>query len=102
MPDMMEHARGIAHQIAASRDRVRVLTNHWPTDGSHREQLLRDIFAERLPSQCRVETGFVVTSTQQSRQVDVLIVDTRKPVVSRSSDGTVFVTPDSVLAMIEV
>jgi hypothetical protein len=102
MPDMMKHAQGIAAQIAGTRDQVRALTDHWSTDGAHREQLLRQILRERLPMRCRVESGFVVTASAKSRQIDILVVDSNKPVVSRSADGTVFVTPDAVLAMIEV
>jgi hypothetical protein len=102
MPDMMAHARGIAQQIASIRDKARTLTSHWPTDGAHREEILRELLRERLPSRCRVESGFVITQAEQSRQIDILIIDSHKPIVARGADGTVFVTPDSVLGMAEV
>jgi hypothetical protein len=102
VPDMLEHAREIYRQIFASQDAVRNLTNHWATDGAHREELLRQIIRDRLPETCRVDSGFVVTPTTVSRQVDILITDRRRPVVQKSADGTAVVTPDAVLAMIEV
>ena len=102
MPDLMAHAKGIARQIAAVRDEARTLTSHWPTDGAHREEVLRRLLRERLPARWRVETGFVITASEESRQVDILIIDSHKPVVSRTADGAVIVTPDSVVGMAEV
>jgi hypothetical protein len=102
MPNFIEHARSLAQQIAAEKDRVRNLTRHWPTDGAHKEEILRAILTERLPARFRIENGFVVTADAESSQIDIMIVDSERPVVSRDANGTVYVTPDAVRAIIEV
>jgi hypothetical protein len=102
MPDMMGLAEGIAEQIVAREDLVSRLTKHGPSVGSHREEVLRDLLRERLPKDLQVETGFVLTHGKASPQVDILIVDSNRPVLARGADGVVFVTPDCVRGMIEV
>jgi len=102
MPDYTEHARQISQLIQASRDKVRALSQHWPTDGAHREEVLRTILRERLPARFSVEKGFVVAPEGTSGQIDILIVDRDKPLVGRGAAGEVFATPDAVFAVIEV
>lgn len=101
-PDYEELARDIARALFAGANTVRRLTRHWPTDGGHREALLREMIATRLPPRFKPDTGFVVTPSVQSRQVDILITDSEKPVPSRAANGPVFVTPDAARALIEV
>jgi hypothetical protein len=101
-PDYEALAIDLGQQLLGGSDTVRHLTRHWPSDGAHREGLLRDVIAKRLPTRFQVETGFVLTSSCQSRQIDILIRDSHRPLLQRSADGAVFITPDVAAGIIEV
>ena len=95
--------RSLTAEVAALKDRVRYLIEgaHWQTDGEWKESVIRQVLRRHLPQSVSVGRGFVVTATATSRQIDVLIVDSSKPVLFRDGD-LVFVTPDAVLGVIEV
>ena len=101
-PNFLEHARELAQEIEAAKNRVRNLSRHWATDGAHKESYLRDVLNARLPARYRAASGFIVTSETQSSQIDILVVDTERPTVGRDAAGNIFVTPDAVSAVIEV
>ncbi len=95
--------RSLTAEVDALKDRVRYLIEdaHWQTDGEWKESVIRQVLRRHLPQSVGVGRGFVVTAAATSRQIDVLIVDTGKPVLFRDGD-LVFVTPDAVLGIIEV
>mgnify|MGYP001596886059 CR=1 FL=1 len=95
--------RSLTAEVDALKDRVRYLIEdaHWQTDGEWKESVIRQVLRRHLPQSVSVGRGFVVTAAGTSRQIDVLIVDSDKPVLFRDGD-LVFVTPDAVLGVIEV
>jgi hypothetical protein len=59
------------------------------------------VLRRHLPQSADVGRGFIVTEEDSSTQIDILIVDNRKPVLFREGD-LMIVTPDAVLAVAEV
>jgi hypothetical protein len=101
MPDFDVFHKSLAAELAAVKDRVRNLISHSPTDGSYKEVVLRTVLKRQLPETNFVGTGFVVTPTASSTQIDVLIVDKDRPRLFWDGDF-VIVTPEAVRAVIEV
>ena len=54
-----------------------------------------------LPESLFIGTGFIVTTTESSKQIDLLIIDKERPRLFWDGD-VVIVTPDAVRAVIEV
>ena len=102
MPDYLAHAKALADEIEASKDRVRNLSRHWATDGEHKEQCIRDVLRRRLPQRYIVGHGFILTGDSTSTQIDILVVDGERPIVSRDANDGMYVTPDAVKAIVEV
>ncbi|HEX6037769.1 DUF6602 domain-containing protein, partial [Longimicrobium sp.] len=63
--------------------------------------MLRAFIARHVPAHVHVGRGFVVTGGLCSTQIDVLLYDSRFPLLYREGD-LVFATPDAVLGIIEV
>ena len=99
--DFLAYHRSLAAELNAVKDRVRHLIRHWPTDGSFKESVLRNVLRRHLPESLFVGTGFVVTAADCSRQIDLLIVDKDHPRLFWDGD-LIIVTPDAVRAVIEV
>ncbi len=101
--DILKHYNSLTRELEALKDRVRNFdqTLSWQTEGEWKESVLRSTLRRYLPSNIEVLRGFVVTPTASSRQIDVLLYDTSKPVLFRDGD-LVFVTPDAVRGLIEV
>jgi hypothetical protein len=97
------YLRSLTDETEALKNRVRYLIEdrHWQTDGEWKESVIRQILRRYLPNSVTVCRGFVVTATRSSRQLDILICDSSKPVLFRDGD-LVFVAPDAVLGVIEV
>ena len=98
------HFRSLTQELEAIRDRVRnfsLRTPHWQTDGEWKESALRAMFSRCLPAHIEALRGFAVTQARGSGQIDILLYDSRHPVLSRSGD-LVFVTPDAIVGIIEV
>lgn len=100
-PDFTEFHKSITAELYSLKDRIRQLVLHWPTDGEHKEAALRSVLRRHLPQSADVGRGFIVTEADSSSQIDILIVDNRKPVLFREGD-LMIVTPDAVLAVAEV
>jgi len=100
-PDFTEFHKSLTAELYSLQDRIRQLVLHWPTDGEHKEAALRSVLRRHLPQSADVGRGFIVTEADSSTQIDILIVDTRKPVLFREGD-LMIVTPDAVLAVAEV
>lgn len=101
MPDYNAFHESVTEELYSVKDRIRSLVNHWPTDGESKEVALRSVLRRHLPASVIVGRGFVVTPNESSTQIDVLIVDSNKPTLFREGD-LLIVTPDAVLAVIEV
>lgn len=99
--DLQKHYGSLTSQAKALQDRVRNLVPHWPTDGEWKEAVLRSILRGHLPSTVEVVRGFVVTESQASTQIDILLYHNSKPTLFRDGD-LVIVTPDAVAGIIEV
>lgn len=95
--------RSLGSEMDALKDRIRQLIEgaHWQTDGEWKEAIVRHVLRRHLPQSAAVGRGFVVTPNASSRQLDVLIFDTSKPVLFRDGD-LIFATPDAVLGVVEV
>jgi hypothetical protein len=93
-----DYFQSLAIEVEALKDRVRYLIEdqHWQTDGEWKESVIRQVLRRHLPQSVSVSRGFIVTASTASRQIDVLIVDSSKPVLFRDGD-LVFVTPRSGL-----
>lgn len=101
--DVEQYFRSLSAELNALKNRVRYLigTRHLPTDGEWKESILRTILRRHLPSTVEVGRGFVVKPNSPSKQIDVLIYDTSKPLLYQDGD-LVMITPDSVKGIIEV
>jgi hypothetical protein len=98
-----EYFRSLTDETEALKNRIRYLIEdrHWQTDGEWKESVVRQILRRYLPASVTVCRGFVVTANQSSRQLDILIFDSSKPVLFRDGD-LAFVTPDAVIGVVEV
>jgi hypothetical protein len=99
----VDYFKSISLELDALKNRVRNFINdaHWLTDGEWKESVLRAFLRRHLPKDVEVGKGFFITPTSQSKQIDILIYDAKKPVLFR--DGSLaIVTFDAVLGIIEV
>ena len=96
-----EYFESIASEIEAVKDRVRKLIVHWPTEGSYKESIVREILSRHLPDSMHITSGFVLTENECTKQIDILIIEKNSPLLYKS-DTFVIVEPDSVIAAIEV
>lgn len=98
-----KYFESISLELKALKDRVYHLigNNHQLTNGESKETILRTILRRHLPNTVEVGRGFVIKPNSPSKQIDVLIYDTSKPVLYRDGD-LVMITPDSVKGIIEV
>ncbi|MDQ0140969.1 DUF6602 domain-containing protein [Cupriavidus necator] len=101
--DITSYLQSITAECDALKDRVRhfIQGSHWATDGAWKESVLRALVSRTLPSNYSVASGFVVTESGPSTQIDVLIYDNRFPVLYKGGD-LVFVSPAACVAIIEV
>lgn len=100
-PDYGSFHRSVTEELYSIKDRIRNLVSHWPSDGESKEVALRSVLRRHLPSSVIVGRGFIITQNKSSTQVDILIIDSRKPTLFREGD-LLIVTPDAVLGVIEV
>jgi hypothetical protein len=101
--DYLAYHQSIALELNATKDQVRQLigSSHWPSDGEHKEAILRRVLRSRLPVSFQVGSGFVCYECATSTQIDILIISENKPTLFK--DGSFFiVTPDTAKAIIEV
>lgn len=96
--------KSIGRELELAMDRIRNLigAKHWPTDGSYKETLLKDLLKRFLPETCSVGTGFLLfRGDGVSTQTDILLLDKASPTLFKQGELFV-VTPDAVRFMIEV
>jgi len=99
----LEYYRSVTKEIDALKSRVRYLIagSHWLTDGEWKESVLRAVLRRHMPPTVGIGRGFIVGPAEASAQIDVLLYDTRWPLLHQDGD-LVFVTPDAVRGVIEV
>lgn len=103
----IEFHKSTAKELLAIKDRVRNLINHWGEDGRYKEAVIKTMIQRFLPEKFRIGSGFIVRQTlergshEPSKQIDLIIYDTSFPILFKENDF-VILTPDSVLAIIEV
>lgn len=97
------HLRSISAELQVVKDRVRHMIDgrHWPSDGELKESVLRSVIRRSAPSSVSIGRGFVLTGSNPSSQIDILIHDNSHPVLYRDGD-LVFVAPAACRAIIEV
>ncbi len=95
------YLRSFSNELNVTKDRVRQLVRHWPTDGHFKEGVLRQFLRRHLPESVLVGTGFVVNSFGPSGEIDVLVVDKNKPTLFKDGE-LLIVTPESVKVVLEV
>ena len=100
-PDYASYHRSLTDELYSIKDRIRNLVKHWPTDGESKEVALRSLLRKLLPESVIVGRGFIIAEDRSSSQIDVLVVDARKPTLFKDGD-LLIVTPDAVLGVIEV
>ena len=100
-PDYLAFHKSVSAELYSVKDRIRNLVSHWPTDGEAKEVALRSVLRRHLPENVIVGRGFIVTPTESSTQIDVLIIDASKPTLFKDGD-LLIVTPDAVRGVIEV
>jgi hypothetical protein len=101
--DVAKHFRSITSELDSLKDRVRnfISDAHWLTDGEWKESVLRTIIAQRLPDTVKIGRGFILTEEGPTTQCDILLYRSNVPILFRDAD-LVFLTPDSVLGIVEV
>lgn len=101
MPDLASYHSSISAELNATRDRIRHLVMHWPTDGAWKEAVLRTVLRRHLSTDTTVASGFVVGREYASTQIDLLILKPGKPALFREGELAI-VTPDVPAALVEV
>jgi len=98
-----DYFKSLGNEIEALKQRVRhiIAGRHWQTDGEWKESVVRQILRRHLPATAIVGRGFIVSAKAATTQLDVLIYRASAPVLFRDGD-LVFVTPDTVLGVVEV
>lgn len=101
--DFNKYHKSISQELAATKDRVRYLIGgaHFPTDGQLKETVLRKVLRNHIAETLHIGTGFVCGPEKSSHQLDILITARNKPTLFKDGE-LLFVTPDAVLAIIEV
>jgi len=101
--NMTLHFQSLSQECAALKDRVQnlIADRHWATVGESRESVVRMMLRRHLPAPFEVGRGFVLSPTQVSTQVDVLIYDGSVPILFKEGD-LVIVSRGAFKAMIEV
>lgn len=97
------HYQSITKELEALKNRVRyyIDTHHWLTDGEWKESVLRSLLGRFLPDSLRIGRGFILTDDGPTTQCDIIIYRGDCPVLFREGE-LVFLTPNAVLAIIEV
>jgi len=101
--DLINYYKSIGEEICSTKNRIRFLMNetHFPTDGELKESVLRHVIRRYAPEHIKIARGFIHNGEECSSQIDILVYDSRFPVLFKEGD-LVFITPDSVRAIIEV
>ena len=78
MPNYMDYQKSVAQELASVKNRIRdfIDDHHWGEDGRYKEEILKEVLADKLPSYASVGTGFVVCDDNGvSSQIDIIVYD---------------------------
>ncbi len=106
---LQAYFESINHELTGCKDRIRNIIGdqHWPSDGQHKEWLVKNILRRHAPRRVSIGNGFIIAPSSWNRekycthQIDLLIISSSKPLLFCEDDFYI-VTPDAVLALIEV
>jgi hypothetical protein len=93
------YAASFADELEAQAKRVGLLITHWPTVGTFREELLRNVLQKNLPERYHVATGFLFG---YPRQLDIIIYDRIDHAPLFREGNLVVVHVSAIRAVIEV
>lgn len=99
----LEEFRQITTELEALKNRVRRIigSRHFPSDGEWKESIIRTFLRRNLPDSFKIGRGFVVSTQDCTKQIDVLIYEADKPILFQEGDF-VCITPDAVRVVLEV
>lgn len=108
MNEYSDYIRSFSEQLESEKNRVRTLIddNHWHSDGSHKEMILKKVLSQFIPETFKISSGFVIDvektgEAKCSNQIDILIYDSKSPTYYKS-ENLVIVGRKHVKAVIEV
>lgn len=102
IPNYDAYHQSITNELLAITHRVdSIVKNHWLTVGEDKESVFRSILRRLLPDSISVCRGFIASNAECSTQIDVLIIDQKKPKIYKEGD-LVIVMPDAVVGVIEI
>lgn len=88
--------------MLADVDKALLASGNSQVVGANGEIPLRSFFRRYLPNAIQVATGhFLTPSGRLSPQIDIMFIDSRYPLLSQSSDGTVLAMLHSVISCFE-
>jgi hypothetical protein len=101
--DFVKYWQSLGKDFDATKDRVRNLigSDHWLTEGTYKEIILRNAISRHLPENLKICTGFVCKEVGASNQIDLIIIDKSSFTLFKEGD-LVIVTKSAVRAIIEV
>ncbi len=101
--DTEKYFESLTQELFSLKDRVRLYIQqaHPLSDGEWKETVIRTVLRRHLPVHVGVGHGFVVSSSSQSKQIDILLYDKTKPILFQDGEFLI-VTPDTVKGAIEV
>jgi hypothetical protein len=94
-----DYLASFSDELLAKSRRIDNLIQHTGTVGGYREELVRSMIRQVLPTQYEVSTGFIENSP---RQLDVLVWDSSRYAPLFREQAVVVVPRESVRAVIEV
>lgn len=100
---LLAYCSSLAEEFEARRNRVRTFVSHNLTSGTANEAILRSFLASISSGNFGVTEGFICNPLKSlaSRQCDILVHDTRFPLVY-SESGVTIVWPEAAQMVIEV
>jgi hypothetical protein len=105
-PEFATFLKSWSWEIASRVNRVRSLIgdSHWASDGSHKEDLVRSFLTPRLPPDTHTCHGFLLDTrtTDCSREIDVLVRDSRQSAPLFSESGITICHPSAAIAVLEI
>jgi hypothetical protein len=101
--EVKNYFKSLSKELSALKNRVRgfIQDSHWLTDGEWKESVLKTCIERALPSDIRIGRGFIISPSEVSKQIDILLYSSNSPVLFKDGD-LVFLPPEAVLGVIEV
>ena len=104
MSKLLDYHRTIGAELTELKNRVRHLlgdTEHWLSDGRHKESILKNVLERHLPETISASNGFIRYPETCSSEIDLVLYNNSKPLLFKSND-LVITTPSTIFGAIEV